>query len=45
MDKQSAKHAFTNHASSLEAAPNVCGLQLGGRFQKLRHWCLRETGF
>ncbi|XP_068866606.1 protein associated with UVRAG as autophagy enhancer isoform X3 [Aphelocoma coerulescens] len=42
---QSAKHAFTKHASSLEAAPNVYGSQLGERFQKLHHWCLSETGF
>lgn len=35
MYKQSAKHAFTKHALSLEAAPNVCGSQLGELFQKL----------
>lgn len=45
MYKQSAKHAFTKHALSLEAAPNVCGSQLGELFQKLHDWCLSETGF
>lgn len=45
MYKQSVEHAFTKHASSLEAAPNVCGSQLGGLFQKLHHWCLSETEF
>lgn len=43
MYKQSAKHAFTKHASSLEAAPNVSGSQLGGLFQKPHHWFLSET--